>query len=248
VTFSLTVLGSSGIYATRERACSGYLLEIGDRRVWLDAGAGTWRNLLRHIDYKDIDAVVLTHQHPDHTSDLFQAFHARNYGDKTPLPPIPLWAPGATLDALTAFTSSIEESFQLNKVAEGETIEFAEAAFSFTLMSHPVETLGVRVESGDAVLAYSADSGVSADFKSLASGADLFICEATFQDSDESWTGHMSASEAARIAAEVEAASLLLTHLPPGRDLGLSLAEAHAHGGGVPTQLADDGQKFEVGA
>jgi ribonuclease BN (tRNA processing enzyme) len=105
----------------------------------------------------------------------------------------------------------------------------------------------VRVEAGDAILAYSADSGTGADFESLASGAALFICEATFQDSDESWTGHMSAAQAAAIAGQVDATSLLLTHLPPGRDLALSLAEADREGMGLQIQLAADGQRLEVG-
>ncbi|HEY7875010.1 MAG TPA: MBL fold metallo-hydrolase [Actinomycetota bacterium] len=248
MTLSLTVLGSSAMYATLERACSGYLVEVGGRRIWMDAGAGAWRNLLQHVDYPDIDAVILSHQHPDHTSDLFQAFHARNYGEASPLPPIPVWGPGATLDAVRAYVPSIEESFELNEVDEGGSVDYAGATFRFTRMAHPVETLGVRVEAGDAVLAYSADSGTEADFDSLATGADLFVCEATFQDSDESWTGHMAASQAAKVAASVGAGRLLLTHLPPGRDLGMSLAEAHAAAEGVPVQLADDGQRFEVGS
>jgi ribonuclease BN (tRNA processing enzyme) len=248
VSISVTVLGSSGIYATRQRACSGYLLEIEGRHVWLDAGAGTWRNLLEWIDYPDIDAIILSHQHPDHTTDVFQAFHARNYGDPNPLPSIPLWAPKATIDVLRAFNSSIDESFDLGTIVAEGSIKYAGATFSFTKMAHPVETLGVRVEAGDAVFAYSADSGTGADFEGLASGAELFICEATFQDSDESWTGHMSATEAATIAARVGATNLLLTHLPPGRDLALSLAEADKAGPGVQIQLAADGQRLEVGA
>jgi ribonuclease BN (tRNA processing enzyme) len=248
VTFAVTVLGSSGMYATRERACSGYLLEIEGRHVWLDAGAGTWRNLLEHLDYPKIDAVILTHKHPDHTSDVFQAFHARNYGSKTPMPVIPLWAPRSTLDALLGFNSSIEESFEFMSVVEGGSIDFAGATFAFTRMAHPVETLGVRVEANDAVLAYSADTGTDADFDGLAGGADLFICEATFQDSDEEWAGHMSASQAAGVAAGVGATRLLLTHLPPGRDVGVSLAEADAAGSGIQIQLAADGQRFEIGS
>jgi ribonuclease BN (tRNA processing enzyme) len=248
VSISVTVLGSSGIHQTRQRACSGYLLEIEGRHVLLDAGAGTFRNLLEEIDYADVDAVVISHQHPDHTSDVFQVFHARNYGGPTKMPPIPLWAPQPTLDALRAFTPSIEESFDFEATVEGGSIEYAGATFSFTRMAHPVETLGVRVELGDAVFAYSADSGTEADFDSLASGAELFICEATFQDSDESWSGHMSASQAAAVAARVGATDLLLTHLPPGRDLALSLAEADRDGEGVRIQLAADGQKLEVGS
>lgn len=248
MTFSVTVLGTSGIYATRERACSGYLLHLDGRHVWLDAGAGTWRNLLQRIDFPEIDAVVLTHQHPDHTTDLFQAFHARNYGSPSALAPIPLWAPAPTLDVLRGFNDSIDESFELNAVTEGASLDFAGARFGFTGMAHPVETVGVRVEAGDAVLAYSADTGTDADFESLAGGADVFICEATFQDSDEEWTGHMSASQAAGVAAGVGAAHLVLSHLPPGRDHGLSLAEAHAAGEGIRIQLAADGLELEVGA
>jgi ribonuclease BN (tRNA processing enzyme) len=248
VSFAVTVLGSSGMYATRERASSGYLLHLDGRHVWLDAGAGTWRNLLEHIDFPRIDGVILTHQHPDHTSDVFQAFHARNYGSDTPLPAIPLWAPAATLDALCGYNEKIGESFDLNTIVEGGSMEFAGARFRFTRMAHPVETLGVRVEAGDAVLAYSADSGTGADFAGLATGADLFICEATFQDSDEEWTGHMSASQAATVAAGVGATRLVLSHLPPGRDLAVSLAEAHAAAEGVPVQLADDNLELEVGA
>jgi ribonuclease BN (tRNA processing enzyme) len=248
VTFSVTVLGSSAMYATRQRACSGYLLHLDGRHVWLDAGAGTWRNLLEHIDFPRIDAVILTHQHPDHTSDVFQAFHARNYGSDTPMPVIPLWAPAPTLAALRGFNDKLDESFELNTIVEGGSVDFAGARFAFTRMAHPVETLGVRVEAGEAVLAYSADSGPSADFEGLAGGADLFICEATFQDSDEEWTGHMSASQAAILAVRVGATRLLLSHLPPGRDLALSLAEADAAGGSIPIQLAADGLALEVGS
>ena len=77
MTMSLTVLGSSGMYATPERACSGYLVEIDDQTLWLDAGAGTWRNLMRHTDFRDLSGVLLSHRHPDHTTDVFQADHAR---------------------------------------------------------------------------------------------------------------------------------------------------------------------------
>jgi ribonuclease BN (tRNA processing enzyme) len=248
VTFSVTVLGSSAMYATRERACSGYLLHLDGRHVWLDAGAGTWRNLLEHIDFERIDAVILSHQHPDHTSDVFQAFHARNYGASTPLPVIPLWAPAPTLDALRGYNDKIDESFELNTIVEGASFDYAGATFAFTRMAHPVETLGVRVDAGDVVLAYSADSGTEADFEGLAGGADLFICEATFQDSDEAWTGHMSASQAAATAARVGAARLVLSHLPPGRDLGLSLAAADAAGSGIAIQLASDGLELGVQA
>jgi len=235
------------MFATRERACSGYLLEYADTHLWLDAGAGTWQNLLQQIDYRDLTGVLLTHRHPDHTTDVFQAFHARRYGDQGEMPPIPLWAPQETLDRLVAFAERIKETFDMRAIAAGDSFEHGGARFSFYDMAHPVETVGVRVEYEGAVFAYSADTGPSAAFAELARDADLFVCEATLQDSDGEWEGHTHASRAAEIAASLGVKHLLLTHLPPARDLGLSLTEAHKASSKVKLELANDGQRFEVG-
>ncbi len=246
VSMDVTVLGSAAMYATTERACAGYLVETESRRIWLDAGAGTWRNLLQHANFTDLDGIVLSHRHPDHTSDFFQCFHARRYGGPEPLPPIPLWAPAETIERLMAYVGDLDESFEINAVAPGERVTTGDLNLSFVKMAHPVETLGVRLESGGATLAYSSDTGPDADFRALATGADVFVCEATFQDSDEEWEGHMSASQAGRIAAELGVGELVLTHLPDGRDLGLTIAEAERTAAGVKVRLASDGLRLEA--
>ena len=247
MSLAVTVLGSSGMFATTERASSGYLLEIDDRRLWLDAGAGTWRNLLRQVDYESVDGVLLTHRHPDHTTDVFQAFHARHYGDAEPLAPVPLWAPQETLERLCAFGGELDRSFDLRSVAAGEDHDLLGARVSFYAMAHPVETVGVRVDHDGFVLAYSADSGPTDELRALSRAADTFICEATLQDRDLGWEGHLTASQAGDIGLRSEVGLLLLTHLPPKRDLSLSLAEARSTSGGVRVELADDGRRIEIG-
>ncbi len=248
MSLAVTVLGSSAMFSTVERASSGYLLELGTERYLLDAGGGTYRNMLSSIEYQQVDGVILTHRHPDHTIDVFQLYHARQYGRPDPLPPIPLWAPAETIEKVTAFISEVDQSFELHTVGAGDAVDIAGAKVSFTQMAHPAETLGVRIERDEVVLAYSADTGPAADFHALASVADLFICEATFQDSDELWEGHLSAAQAARIAGDVGARKLLLTHLPAGRDLELSLREARAVDAVANIELAYDGMRIEVGA
>lgn len=247
MSFSVTVLGSSGMFATTQRACAGYLVETDGLRLWLDAGAGAWRNLLEQVPYASIDGVILTHCHPDHTTDVFQALHARQYGGPEPLPPIPLWAPQETLDRLRGFDHGIDESFKLVRVSAGDRIEVGDVTFDFVGMAHPRETVGTRITRGRGVLAYSADTGPAADLRALAERAELFICEATLQDSDRLWEGHLSARQAGSIAADLQVGQLLLTHLPPGRDVLLSLAQAQATAGDVAVALAMDGQRFEVG-
>lgn len=247
VSIGVTILGSSAMYATTERACAGYLIKTEGRTLWLDAGAGTWRNLLQHVDFTDLDGIVLTHRHPDHTSDAFQCFHARRYGGPEPLPQIPLWAPEETIECMMGYAQGLEESFHINPVSPNDTVTTGDAILSFTKMAHPVDTLGVRIESDDgSTFAYSSDSGPDADFAALAGGAGLFICEATFQDSDEEWEGHMSAAQAGGIAAEVGVGELVLTHLPAGRDLGLSIAEAERTASTVKVRLAADGLRLDA--
>ncbi len=246
MTLSVEVLGSSGMFATTERAASGYLLRFCDLNIWMDCGSGTWRNLLRSIEYAQIDGILVTHRHPDHTSDFFQAFHARRYGAAEPLPRIPLWAPTETIERIDAFTGELDEAFDLRAIDDGEELHLEDAVLSFHRMAHPPETLGVRLELDGNVVAYSSDTGPEADFQALSRDAELFICEATLQESDDLWEGHLRASQAGQIANDVGARRLLLTHLPPGRDAGLSLAEATRAAGPTEVQLAADHLRIEL--
>jgi ribonuclease BN (tRNA processing enzyme) len=56
----------------------------------------------------------------------------------------------------------------------------------------------------------------------------------------------MSAAQAASVAREADVKRLVLTHLPPGRDLGVSLAEARAAAPEVYATLATDGERYEL--
>jgi ribonuclease BN (tRNA processing enzyme) len=246
VTFSITPLGCSAMYATADAAASGYLVDLDGFRLWLDAGGGTWQRLLNHVDFAEVDGVLLTHRHPDHTIDLFQFFHARLYGERD-LPNIPLWAPEETIARITGFSSELEETFDIVPIEGGGVIDVGGGKASFVEMKHSVQTCGVRLESEGAVLAYTADTGPNSDFRSLAVDADVVFCEATFQDSDQPWwEGHMSATQAGRMIGEVGGSRLVLTHLPPTRDHGLSLDEAKRECGTADVELAEPGKTIEV--
>jgi ribonuclease BN (tRNA processing enzyme) len=72
------------------------------------------------------------------------------------------------------------------------------------------------------------------------------VCEATFQDADDPWTGHLSAAQAGTLAAKADAARLVLTHLPPGRDHARTLEEAQQAAGSIPVELAEDRRRFDL--
>ena len=246
MSLAVTILGSSGMFQTTERSCAGYLLSIDEERIWLDAGAGTWLNLQRNIAYAELTGVLLTHGHPDHVTDVLQAYHARMYGQAKPLPPIPLWAPQETIDRLTTFSKGIDEAFDLKPITADSRVTIGSASLSFTEMAHPEVTLGVRIEHGGKIVSFSSDTGEAADFDALASNADLFVCEATSQESDPIWEGHLRASQTGAIAQRVGVRRLVLTHLRPGRDHEATLEQARATAGDVEVELAQDGTRMEI--
>ena len=95
-------------------------------------------------------------------------------------------------------------------------------------MNHPVETFGFRLEHGGRVIAYSADTGPTDRLVSLAAGADVLLCEASFTEGPGLPADlHLTARQAGEHAARAEVGQLVLTHLMPWNRPGAS-----AGGGG----------------
>lgn len=85
----LQILGSGGAELSADRAGSGYLIWVNGRaRVLVDVGHGVSMRFVQsgaRID--DIEAVLLTHMHVDHTADLAQLVQAAvASGRARPLP------------------------------------------------------------------------------------------------------------------------------------------------------------------
>lgn len=224
------VIGSSGTFPGPGRPASGYMIEQGGTRVWCDAGSGTFMNL--PVDIAMIDAVVISHQHPDHCSDLFAAFHAWTYCPE-PRRDIPLFAPQAVWDHMTAFLdngqgSSFQQTFDFQPVWTGDAVTVGELTVSFTETDHSVPNVGSRWEANNKALFYTGDTGPSGTWRELAQSVDLMVSEAAYQGerSAGAYPHHLTATEAGSIAREVGAKRLVLTHIPPYLDVSRSVYEA----------------------
>ena len=229
----LTVLGSSGSYPAPGRPASGYLIEQGSTRVWCEAGPGTFNALGLQVPPADLSAVVVSHRHVDHCVDVLAAFHAWAYGPD-PREGVPLLAPLSVVDALAAFLGADDDHpfyrvFDVRPVSEGDHVDLEDLTVEFAVTDHSVPTVASRWSDGRRLLAYSADSGPEGDWCRVAIDADLFLCEATYQEATVAeYPHHLRAAEAGRIARKVEARHLMLTHLPPHLDPLLSVEEAEA--------------------
>ena len=238
---SLTVLGSSGTYAAPGNACSGYLVGDGATNVWVDAGSGTLANLQRHLGLADVDAVVLSHEHPDHWTDLEGFFNVGRF--VTRREGVPVYAP-ARLKDLT-YEKDTSPFFEWHDVADGDRVALGGLSFTFSRTDHGPETLGMRVDAGGRSLGYSADTGPGWSLEALGPGLDMALCEATFQRDQEGTAQHLSARQAGESARAAGAAGLVLTHVWPTVDRERSRGEgADAYGGRV--DLAEPNERYEV--
>ena len=220
----LTVIGCSGSFPGPTSPASCYLLEAPFEgrtyRILLDLGSGSFGALQRHIDPRDIDAILLSHLHADHCFDMSGLFVVSKYHPDGTYPAIPVLAPaGAGRFLATAYGSddgeAMTEQFDFQPWADGATTMLGPFTITAALVDHPVEAYGVRVSCAGGVLAYSGDTGPTEALVELASGADLFLCEASFLESRSNPPHlHLTGAEAGDIATRAGVGRLLVTHIP----------------------------------
>lgn len=225
----MTVLGSAGTYPVRGRPGSGYLIEHDGTRVWCDAGPGTLPAL--PVELADIDAVFISHRHPDHCLDVIIASHALVYGPR-PRFGVPLYGPNSALEAVTGFVDGgrIAEAYDLRPLEDGDQVTIGALSLAVAISDHSVPTFTSRWDSEHRSLCYSSDTGPAGKWMRLAEGADLFLCEASYQGEPglAEYPHHLTASEAGSIARAAGATRLMLTHIPPHLDPARSVIEAEA--------------------
>lgn len=240
----LTVLGCSGTYGGVGNACSGYLVQGAGASVWIDAGPGTLANLQRHVDIASVDALVLTHSHPDHWLEVPVLRNALRFGVG-----VEGFRVLSTRDVRAKAEALIDDPlsppFVWSTVDASSTTSIGELSLRFSRTDHPVETLAVRVDGGGRSLVYTADTGPGWSMASLGDGIDLALCEATLRVDEEGQAQHLSGRQAGAMAAAAGAARLMITHVMPTGDAAAHQRDAAAAFGG-PVEIATINERYEL--
>jgi ribonuclease BN (tRNA processing enzyme) len=225
----LTILGSCGAWPEAGQACSGYLVEHDGFRLLVDLGYATVPRLLQRVTADQVDAVFISHGHPDHCADLNPLLRARALRDDPPAP-LPVYALPGALDAVLALDrpGMLAAAYVLHEITVGSRLDIGPFRAQTRLLPHWVPNAGVRLAAGDGVLAYTGDTGPSPDVVELARDADLLLAEATYVDEvpEDSRRYLSSARQVGRQAADAGVRHLLLTHLWPGTDPAAARAAA----------------------
>jgi ribonuclease BN (tRNA processing enzyme) len=217
----LTVLGGTGAWPEAHGACSGYLVEQAGHVCLIDPGYAVLPILQELMPVDAVDAVIVTHGHPDHCVDLNPLLRARSLRDD-PAPALPVFAPAGALDVVLSLDrpGMLDHAYELTDLQSGGSVRIGPWTVACRSLPHFKPNLGVRLESGGLALAYTGDAGPSPDAVPLARDVDLLLAESSFADRvpDDSVGALSSAADAGRLAAESGAQRLVLTHLMPGTD------------------------------
>jgi ribonuclease BN (tRNA processing enzyme) len=248
----LTVVGCAGSFPGPGSAASCYLVEADDEagRTWriaLDFGNGALGPLQQHLAPADLDAVLLSHLHPDHCLDLTGLYVAYRYHPDGPRPDrLPVYGPEGTLDRLEGAygeheSGSLAVAYDVRTLVEGVPVTIGPFTVIPRRVEHPIVAYGLRVEASGVVLVYSGDTDACDSLVELARDADLLLAEASFVEGRDLARGiHLTGRRAGEVAAAAGARRLMLTHQPTWTDPQVVAAEARQVYSG-PVEIAESG-------
>ncbi|MCR4620594.1 MAG: MBL fold metallo-hydrolase [Clostridiales bacterium] len=234
----LTVLGCYGPFPSVGSATSGYLIssDSGKTNIALDMGAGVLSRLLTQIQSIDrLNAVLLSHLHFDHISDMGVLGYLLDFSS---LASMKLICPSTPASVYAQFGSKFDK-YDPNDARIGEF------EVSFIHVKHPVATYAVKIVGDGASFVYTGDTNICPEISLFCDKADMILADSCL--SHREWTlskPHMSALNCGKLAAQANAGELILTHFSPNSNIEELLDEART---AFPNcRLAEEGLRVRI--
>lgn len=247
----LTVIGAGPSYTDRPAAVgAAYLIREGDHSLLLDLGHGTFAGLASRLDPARLDAVLISHLHPDHFIDLVALRHylrwERPHGRRVRvLGPVGL---DDRIDALHAEPGFTAASLDVEPIAVGRQA-IGPFVIDVARVTHTDASFAYRVstrESAGPGLVYSGDCGRTADLMPLLRPGDTLLTEVSFGPGPAPADAfHLDGPVVGDLAARATVGRVLLTHLQMGFDRAATVASVQVAYDG-PVELVDPGYETAI--
>ncbi len=237
----LTILGMNGPYPAPGGATSGYLLAAGESRIALDMGCGTLSRLTALTPPEELTALLLSHWHFDHSSDVLLLIYRLAACAKAPLH---VYAPVDETSPVRKIVQGCTE-LVLHDIAPGDAFQVGDAQVTAFAARHPVPAGMYRVQAEGSTFCYTGDTNTTETLLPFAMGADFLLADGLFTEA--AWTEgkpHLAAHHVAQLAKDAGVGQFVITHLNPTVDPQTLLKEARAIR--IDAQLAACGNTYEI--
>ncbi len=254
----LTTLGCWGAYPYKDGGTTSYLLTGQDGfQLLIDCGSRALNELEKEISPLDLDAVIISHYHPDHVADLGVLRHYFQ------LYPKHLWDP-----KVISIYGHDEDSYEFAKLTMPEVSQgiaynvrgirqIGPFDITFIKTVHPVPCYAFRIveRATGQIFVFTGDTGYFAGLETFATDADLFLADVYLYEGNENHIAHLTTKEAGQIASAAKVKKLVLTHMPPVPPEGID-ADNHLeilrqqtenYSGGIQVELAVPHKTWEIG-
>lgn len=226
----LIIVGFWGGYPGPGEATSAYLLQQDGYNLLIDCGSAAVSNIQKYINIEELNSVIISHYHHDHIADIGPLQYACLIKSK-------LGQSSRTLDIYGhPYDRNALERLTMEPYTKGiaytgrNEICIGPFKVSFIKTKHPVICFGMKINSGDKEIVYTADGSYTEELVNFSKHADLLLCECNFYaGQDGSAPGHMNSTDAAIISKKAGVKKLLLTHLPHYGDHNELLLDAQSH-------------------
>ena len=220
----LHLLGVNGPFPESRGATSGYLLEAGNSLLGFDLGSGVLGILTSLTAPESLSALFVSHWHYDHTADIPVLMYRLAACQKT----LPVYGPADPSSPVFSLVASAP-CFSFMEVSAGQTLTLNDTEIRINAARHTVPAVGYCVFCGGKTFGYTGYTNTLPSLSADYAGCDLLLADGLFPAA--AWSEdkpHLSAELAAQLAADVNAGSLIITHLNPFWPRRTLLQEARA--------------------
>jgi ribonuclease BN (tRNA processing enzyme) len=249
---SLTVLGAGPAYTDRPGSSgAAYLVRSRQTAVLLDLGQGSFPRLAAAIEPSTLDAVVVSHLHPDHFIDLVPLRHYLAYQFR-PGRHLRALAPAGLaerIDALHARPGFTAEALDVEAFdPSAGPVAIGDLCLEARRVTHTEDSHAVRLApDGDGPgLVYSGDCGRADDLAPLIRAGDTLLVEISFGIGPvPPGALHLDATGIAGLLRTTQPAQVLLTHIQMGFD-GPAAVDAVRAATAAPVRLVEPGDRIPI--
>lgn len=219
----LTILGSGTLVPREIRASPGYFLRTDHYNILIDCGPGTLRQLVKAGgDYRDIDVLLFSHQHPDHVTDFPAFLQALNYtpGFERKKPLTILARRGFSEfynDVIALLPSIAPVSYEIT-INESFAVRLTNLDIKTCDGNHSDSSIMMKfIDNQGCSFVYTGDTGPGAMVEEFAHGAGVLVTECSHPE-DKLKGIHLTPRTAGMLAKNAKVERLVLSHMYPTID------------------------------